>query len=144
MTMPVKIRQGLLIIGIAFIISMTLGIVSCEVHDVITSSFIYILYPLIFSTIILINYFITWIFSRNLAFVIAIVLSIMNVIWNILQLVFVLNWWNFYLRMLIAGQTQFPGDADDSIWTSGFISGSPTRNRPEMTTSHSGVRCETY
>jgi hypothetical protein len=89
--MPIKIRRGLLIIGIAFIISMTLGVISCYVHDVLTSSFIYILYPLIISIITLIIYLITWIFSKYLAFIVAIVLSIINVMWNILQLVFVLN-----------------------------------------------------
>lgn len=86
-----KIRYGLLIIGLSFVISVILGIISCDIHDVITSSYFYLIYPIIISIFTLIVYFVIWIFNKDMALIVALILSIINITWNILQLVFVLR-----------------------------------------------------
>ena len=84
-----KMRNGLLIIGLSFLISMILGVISCNIHDVITASYFHLVYPIVLGMLSLIVFFIARLFNKDLAFIIAVIFSIMNISWNILQLMFV-------------------------------------------------------
>ncbi len=86
-----KIRYGLIIIGLSFTISMILGVISCNIHGVITASYFYIAYPIVLGLLTLIVFLITRIFNKDLALIIAVILSIINISWNILQFVLVLR-----------------------------------------------------
>lgn len=84
-----KMRNGLSIIGLSFLISMILGVISCDIHAVLTASYIYFVYPIVLGLFSLIVFFIARLFNKDLAFIIAVIFSIMNISWNILQLMFV-------------------------------------------------------
>lgn len=86
-----KIRSGLLIIGLSFLISMILGVISCDIHDIITATYFYLIYPIVLGLLSLIAFFIARLFNKDLAFIIAVIFSIINISWNILQLVFVIR-----------------------------------------------------
>jgi hypothetical protein len=86
-----KIHYGLYIIGLSFVVSIILGFISCFIHTVITSSYVYLIYPFIITIFTLIVYLVIWILNKDLALIVVLIMASINIAWNVLQLVFVLQ-----------------------------------------------------
>lgn len=80
-----KDNLGLLIIGLSFIGSIILWIISFNICNTINYSFIYLLYPFVFIIFILIVYYLIRIYNTDLELLFALVLSILNLSLNLLQ-----------------------------------------------------------
>jgi hypothetical protein len=63
---------------------MMIGSISCDMHGVITASYFYLLYPGLIFLFSLIVYLFTWLLNRHNSLKVAIVLSILNIVVNMI------------------------------------------------------------
>lgn len=83
--------QGILLLFIAFIVSMILGAISCDIHDLLTASHFYLLWPIVIFAFSLIVYLFAWLFNRKESLIVAIIFSGINIVFNSILLIYVLQ-----------------------------------------------------
>ncbi len=75
----------------AFIVSMIIGAVSCDIHDLITASYFYLVWPIVIFIFSLIVYLFAWLLNRRESLIVAIIFSILNIVINTILLIYVIR-----------------------------------------------------